>query len=149
MLSAPVHEARLRPGRSGDLVTACCPSEQPAPARGPAARIQRLRRPEAGHGEAAVQARSRPRLKQKQEFQGHLPTSPPRPVRSYPLPGTVFLLNPEVIGGKKKKKRHRFHFQNVVFCVHVIKNKLCLAGISQHGKKPLVSPESPLELGWL
>lgn len=113
MLSAPVHEACSRPGHGGGLVTARCPSEQPAPARGPAARIQGLRRPEAGHGEAPVQARGRPRFKQKQEFQGHLPTSPPRPVRSCPLPDTVFLLNPEVI--LKKKTGTSFIFRTSSF----------------------------------
>nr|KAF6496165.1 hypothetical protein HJG63_010393 [Rousettus aegyptiacus] len=67
-----------------------------------AAQVSSRPPPEAGHGEAPVQARGRPRFKQKQEFQGHLPTSPPRPVRSCPLPDTVFLLNPEVILKKRQ-----------------------------------------------
>lgn len=60
-----------------------------------------------------------------------------------PLLSTFFLLNPEVT----KTRRAPVRFWNLDFGVHVLKNKTCLDGLSQHGRKPLVGAQASTETG--
>lgn len=76
----------------------------------------------------------------------------PGPVSHWPTPVRETLspcLAHSFYSVQKRRKPHRSHFQNLAFGVHTLKNEFCPVGIAQHGKKPLVGPKSPLDLGWL